>query len=300
MFCYFRGKARVTMPCSAVSVEVRRESSAMPVPAARSDYSDYSRYRYLPSNPCVRRTANTTSSTSESISKYSARVRQGQLRLSGEKPTPGTAVYFTLLTCSFHSIRSGGLSSRSSSLTEELRDRSQTRGYSASAASSSGSSTSRSRTSSYSSSTIATSNNDALKTSSYPSSRKTYTTFDLNAFRETYGPKSYVAGSQSRMSTALGGDSSLTLTRPRPSLLPSKEKQSTDTSAEVMSSSSVEGLVNGLNKARIVSEGEASNEKEENEEPSSSDAVSNTVVLASDDNAVLSLLCIPFTPECLS
>lgn len=72
-----------------------------------------------------------------------------------------------------------GLGSRSSSLTDDIRDRSQTRD----SASRTTRETSRSRTASYSSES---------STKSYR--KPNYTTFDLNEFRTTYAPSSYIAG----------------------------------------------------------------------------------------------------------
>uniref|UniRef100_A0A0A9YH44 Ubiquitin carboxyl-terminal hydrolase n=1 Tax=Lygus hesperus TaxID=30085 RepID=A0A0A9YH44_LYGHE len=194
------------MPCSAVSVEYRRDSSAMPIPVARSlldsDYSRLRNYNYSGSS-CVRRTSN-TASTSDSISKY---------------PTSRA-----------------GLTSRSSSLTEELRDRSQTRDSGISR----GVSSSRSRTSSYSSTSDSIS-----KTSSYPSRKANYTTFDLNEFRSTYAPGNYIAGSSRSVSDSgrPPASSSLSLSRPRPTL-PSKDKPSASDSANLEGNTSPRHLRN--------------------------------------------------------
>ncbi|XP_014277454.1 ubiquitin carboxyl-terminal hydrolase 2 isoform X4 [Halyomorpha halys] len=134
------------MPCSAVTVDYRRDSAAMPVPITKSILEpEYSRLKFNTlSSSCSRRTSGSSPFVTELVQKYS-------------------------------STRTG-LGSRSSSLTDDTRDRSQTRD----------SSTLRSRTTSYSSES---------STQSHRKPTTNYTTFDLNEFRITYAPSSYIPGS---------------------------------------------------------------------------------------------------------
>ncbi|XP_073978115.1 ubiquitin specific protease 2 isoform X1 [Rhodnius prolixus] len=141
------------MPCSAVTVDYRRDSPTMPVPVARKilDGSEYSRLSYnRHSSSCTRRTSTTTPSfSSDTLSKYT--------------------------------IPRAGVGNRSNSITEDLRDRSQTR---------ESLSTRPSRDSSR------TRSSSTYSTDSFTKSRKPtiYTTFDLNEFRNIYAPSSYIAG----------------------------------------------------------------------------------------------------------
>uniref|UniRef100_A0A069DVA3 Ubiquitin carboxyl-terminal hydrolase n=1 Tax=Panstrongylus megistus TaxID=65343 RepID=A0A069DVA3_9HEMI len=142
------------MPCSAVTVDYRRDSPTMPVPVARKilDGSEYSRLSYnRHSSSCTRRTSTTSPSfSSDTLSKYT--------------------------------IPRAGVGNRSNSVTEDLRDRSQTR-------ESIPTRTSRDSSRIRSSSTY---NTDNFTKSRKPTS--IYTTFDLNEFRNTYAPSSYIAG----------------------------------------------------------------------------------------------------------
>ncbi|KAK9506721.1 hypothetical protein O3M35_008606 [Rhynocoris fuscipes] len=141
------------MPCSAVTVDYRRDSPTMPVPVARKilDDSEYSRLNYNRlSSSCTRRTSTTSPAYStDTLSKYSASRT--------------------------------GAGNRSNSITEDLRDRSQTR-------------ESVSKTPRDSSRTRLTStyNTETITKSRKPTS--TYTTFDLNEFRNIYAPSSYIPG----------------------------------------------------------------------------------------------------------
>uniref|UniRef100_A0A224XEA4 Ubiquitin carboxyl-terminal hydrolase n=1 Tax=Panstrongylus lignarius TaxID=156445 RepID=A0A224XEA4_9HEMI len=141
------------MPCSAVTVDYRRDSPTMPVPVARKilDGSEYSRLSYNRHNSsCTRRTSTTSPSfSSDTLSKYT--------------------------------IPRAGVGNRSNSVTEDLRDRSQTR--------ESISRTNRDSSRIRSSSTY---NTDNFTKSRKPTS--IYTTFDLSEFRNTYAPSSYIAG----------------------------------------------------------------------------------------------------------
>lgn len=141
------------MPCSAVTVDFRRESPAMPVPLSRNilDTPDY-RLKYSSTgSTCTRRTSSSTPLVTDLVQKYSS------------------------------SSSRSGLGARSSSLTDDIRDRSQTR----ESISKSVRDTSRSRTSSYSS------ESSVIKSYRKPAN---FTTFDLNEFRSTYAPSSYIAG----------------------------------------------------------------------------------------------------------
>nr|BAN21345.1 ubiquitin specific protease 2 [Riptortus pedestris] len=140
------------MPCSAMTVDFHRDGPAMPVTLPRNilDTSDYNRIKYSSTgSSCARRTSSSTPlGVSEIVQKYTSR---------------------------------SGLGARSSSLTDDIRDRSQTRDSLPKSVRDS----SRSRTSSYSS--------ESTTTKSYRKPQH-FTTFDLSEFRSTYGPSSYIAG----------------------------------------------------------------------------------------------------------
>ncbi|XP_014277452.1 ubiquitin carboxyl-terminal hydrolase 2 isoform X2 [Halyomorpha halys] len=188
------------MPCSAVTVDYRRDSAAMPVPITKSILEpEYSRLKFNTlSSSCSRRTSGSSPFVTELVQKYS-------------------------------STRTG-LGSRSSSLTDDTRDRSQTRD----------SSTLRSRTTSYSSES---------STQSHRKPTTNYTTFDLNEFRITYAPSSYIPGStRSELSRPPRSTESLR-TRASTSILREKKSEIAEgTNLEVISpdkTKETSNLING-------------------------------------------------------